>query len=189
MRLTISSGFVRVCLTAVAVGIAAPAFAGDLPVQVAQTRDDIISGLSAPAAVPAVRGKGDTRGLNVVVQQQDLRPPSMNFNVRFQLGSAALTPEAKGVLDELGSALVSEELSPYNFDIMGHTDATGTETFNQQLSQQRAIAVEDYLATNFGIQRQRLRSMGMGESMLLDNNNPFGASNRRVEIINTGVGG
>ncbi len=65
MRLKISSGFVRVCLTAVAVGIAAPAFAGDLSVQVAQTRDDIISGLSTPAEVPAVRGKGDVRGLNV----------------------------------------------------------------------------------------------------------------------------
>ena len=113
----------------------------------------------------------------------------MNFNVEFELGSADLTPDAKSVLDELGTALTSETLSPYDFKIAGHTDATGPEVFNLELSAQRAQSVEDYLSSNFGIDRRRLKTVGMGESALLDAGNPSSPQNRRVEITNVGAGG
>lgn len=190
MKPTFISAAIRaglVCgLAAFAVpSLAIPAFAQDGSVPRA---DQIIEALSAPQAPTAgLRTKGSARGLSV--QVEPVAPPSMDFAVEFQLGSAALTPEAMSVLDQLGQALSSETLSPYAFRIAGHTDATGPETFNLQLSESRARAVEDYLAARFGIDRGRLRTVGMGESALLDTGNPFGQQNRRVEITNLGQSG
>ncbi|NNG05764.1 MAG: OmpA family protein [Inquilinus sp.] len=162
----------------------APAVAQDA----APKSDEIINRL-APTDAPAtaLRRKGTGRGLAVRVEP--VAPPSMDFNVVFELGSADLTPQALTVLDELGAALASEQLSPYDFRISGHTDATGPESFNLTLSERRAQAVEDYLSAKFGIDKSRLLTVGMGENQPVDPNNPFSAQNRRVEIINLGSSG
>ena len=158
----------------------APATAQD----VVPKSDEIIDRLTITdtPATTGLRRKGAGRGLAVRVEQAP--PPSMDFNVVFELGSATLTPEATAVLDELGAALASEQLSPYDFRISGHTDATGPESFNLTLSEQRARAVEEDLAAR----RSRLLTVGMGENQLADPNNPFSPQNRRVEIINLGTG-
>ena len=151
--------------------------------------DQIIENLQMQEApAPGLRMKGGGRGISVQAVEQ-VEAPSMNFAVEFELGSANLTPEAMSVLDQLGVALSSDTLSPFAFRISGHTDATGPETFNLQLSEQRARAVEAYLAANYGIDRARLNTVGMGESALLDAGNPFSSQNRRVEITNIGASG
>ena len=53
------------------------------------------------------------------------------------------------------------------------------------LSQQRAKAVAEYLVNDHGINPARLTSVGKGESVLLETNNPNSGKNRRVEVINT----
>ncbi|MEE8270376.1 MAG: OmpA family protein [Alphaproteobacteria bacterium] len=155
-------------------------------VQVAQfvPESDIIELLSAPQERP-IEG---TRGLSVETVPA-APPPPVRFHVEFAFGSANLTDSARRQLDELGRALVSNELSPYNFRISGHTDATGTERFNLGLSERRAISVRNYLSRNYAISGGRLDAIGLGESAPAVPGDPFDPSNRRVEITNMGTGG
>jgi len=108
--------------------------------------------------------------------------PTINIKVFFEFDSAILKPEAMDVLDNLGEALTYGELNNYRFQIAGHTDAVGTDAYNQKLSQQRAKSVLDYLITTFGIDGTRVDAVGFGESQLLDPNDPEGDVNRRVQV-------
>lgn len=114
--------------------------------------------------------------------------PSISLNVLFAVNSADLTPQARRVLDELGRALTSADLSPYRFRIEGHTDTTGSADYNMILSERRAQAVRDYLVQQFGISRTRLETIGLGQTALAvptgDNVNE--PRNRRVHIVNIG---
>lgn len=112
--------------------------------------------------------------------------PSLDFLVRFKFGSAELTPEAREVLDRLGEALQSERLQGYRFRIAGHTDAVGSDVYNQRLSQQRAEAVVVYLLEHFELLSSQFESVGYGKQQLLDAAHPNAAVNRRVEVINLG---
>ena len=186
MRSTLIQSAIRIGVISGAMVFAMPATAQDATVPQANQIIEALQPQEAPT--PGLRMKGTGRGISVQAVEQ-VEPPSMNFAVEFELGSANLTSEAMSVLDQLGAALSSDTLSPYQFRISGHTDATGPETFNQQLSEQRARAVEAYLSANFGIDRGRLNTVGMGESALLDAGNPFSPQNRRVEITNIGASG
>ncbi len=108
--------------------------------------------------------------------------PSINIKVYFEFDSAILKPEAMDVLDNLGEALTSGELSGYRFELAGHTDAVGSDAYNQDLSEKRANAVLDYLVTSFGIDVTRIDAVGYGESQLLDPTDPEGEINRRVQV-------
>jgi outer membrane protein OmpA-like peptidoglycan-associated protein len=114
--------------------------------------------------------------------------PSISLNVLFAVNSAELTPQARRLLDELGRALTSADLSPYRFRIEGHTDTTGSADYNMILSERRAQAVRDYLVQQFGISRTRLETVGLGQTRLAvptgDNVNE--PRNRRVHIVNIG---
>lgn len=114
--------------------------------------------------------------------------PSISLTVQFATGSATLTPQAMRVLDELGKALLSEDLRPYRFRIEGHTDTTGSRAVNQALSERRAAAVRGYLTQNFGIEAGRLVAIGLGQTQLAVQT-PDGVDeprNRRVQIVNIG---
>lgn len=159
-------------------------------VQVAQavTTEDWIEALKNPVDPAQLRVRDRiTRGLRV---EASAPPPAtgVQFQVQFAFGSSDLTNDARAVLNELGTALNSDQLTPYRFRITGHTDAVGENRFNLSLSEQRAKAVQDYLTANFGINQSRLESVGLGESMLLVPENPSADENRRVEIMNVGAG-
>jgi len=99
----------------------------------------------------------------------------------FDVGKAALKPETKANLDKL-----SESLMKYpDTDILveGHTDSTGSEEMNLQLSKQRAQSVVNYLAT-LGVDPRRFTIMGYGESQPVATNDTAQGrqENRRVEI-------
>lgn len=147
------------------------------PVQLAQvfTSEEWIGALITPVKPDPIRG------LAVV--------PGVQVRVQFEFGSADLTAGSKATLDELGIALTSEQLSPFQFRINGHTDAVGESPFNLTLSEQRAAAVENYLSSEFQIAPARLIGVGLGEEVLLDPDNPAAAENRRVEIMNVGPAG
>jgi len=114
--------------------------------------------------------------------------PSVNLNVDFESGSAVLSPAAIQTLNALGQALNQPALAGYRFRIEGHTDTVGTADYNKALSDQRAAAVVDYLATTFKVDRSRLEAVGMGEQGLLVKTPDQTAEprNRRVEVINLG---
>jgi OOP family OmpA-OmpF porin len=118
-----------------------------------------------------------------------VRAPSVDLTVRFESGSATLTPEATRALDELGRALTSDTLSGYRFRIEGHTDTVGMPAANKALSDRRAAAVASYLEERFGVTANRLEPVGMGQSAPLVATPPQTDEprNRRVHVVNLGA--
>lgn len=88
--------------------------------------------------------------------------PVLLENVFFDLSKATLRPESFVELNKLVSFL--NENSSLKIEIGGHTDTRGDEKENQKLSQDRALAVYNYLVEN-GIEKERLTYKGYGESM------------------------
>ncbi|RMF10432.1 MAG: cell envelope biogenesis protein OmpA [Alphaproteobacteria bacterium] len=106
---------------------------------------------------------------------------NMPGNVTFDVDSASIRGSFYEVLDSV--ALVLKEYDKTYVDVIGHTDSTGSEAYNQALSESRAASVADYLASK-GVIRERLLVRGMGERYpIADNATPEGRQlNRRVEI-------
>ena len=101
--------------------------------------------------------------------------------VNFEFDKSNLTANAKTILDD-----VAEELSAHpeiKIELGGHTDAKGSNEYNQSLSEQRAASVVGYLASK-GLAKERMRSAGYGESSpVADNETDEGRElNRRVEL-------
>ncbi len=102
-------------------------------------------------------------------------------DVLFDVGSFALNPGAYGRLDQVADTL--RRYPDTNVVIKGHTDATGDESYNLRLSEDRADSVRRYLVSR-GVADYRITSIGMGEAMpLATNATPEGRQqNRRVEL-------
>jgi outer membrane protein OmpA-like peptidoglycan-associated protein len=113
--------------------------------------------------------------------------PSADVEIYFDFDKADITPLAEKTLAPLGQALVDAKLAGYRFVLVGHTDAKGSDTYNQALSDRRAMAVKDYLVRTFGIVSDRLATYGRGKSALKNSADPFAAENRRVQVINQGA--
>jgi len=99
----------------------------------------------------------------------------------FDFDKAVLKPEGKAKLDDLAS-----KVKAINLEVIiavGHTDAVGSDAYNQKLSVRRAEAVKAYLVTK-GIEKNRVYTEGKGEKQpVADNKTTEGrAKNRRVEI-------
>ena len=106
---------------------------------------------------------------------------NMPGNITFASESAAINPSFIEVLQSV--ALVLNEYNQTLIDVNGHTDNTGTQFLNQQLSQQRAQAVADYLVS-LQVKPQRIAVQGFADTQpIAPNSTPEGrAQNRRVEI-------
>jgi outer membrane protein OmpA-like peptidoglycan-associated protein len=109
-------------------------------------------------------------------------------NLRFEFNSADLTAADKRELD-----VVNEQIEAFrpllrqnvaHMNVIGHTDSTGPDAYNQKLSERRAQAVADYFASEGQVPRETLRVSGMGESEpIADNSTEVGrGQNRRVVI-------
>ncbi|HEX2919624.1 MAG TPA: OmpA family protein [Bacteroidales bacterium] len=105
-------------------------------------------------------------------------------NVLFDFDKSDVTADASPTLDKLVQVL--NKYPDTNIELQGHTDNTGSENYNQTLSEKRARAVDRYLTGN-GIPAKRVKIKGFGESApKYDNNTDSGrAQNRRVEFLIT----
>jgi len=101
--------------------------------------------------------------------------------ILFDTGKATFHKETINVLESM--VLIFKEYPQANFIIAGHTDSVGSDKSNQLLSERRAAAVRDYLIAN-GINADRLKTVGFGESKPVDTNaTPAGRqNNRRTEV-------
>lgn len=117
-----------------------------------------------------------------VVMPAPLRPEPSEILVRFELNRAELTSETRQALNRLRGALSDPRFAQWKIDLAGHTDASGTEGYNQRLSERRAEAVRDYLVDQFGIPAARTNIAGYGRSALLDRDRPLDGANRRVRL-------
>jgi outer membrane protein OmpA-like peptidoglycan-associated protein len=111
---------------------------------------------------------------------------NMPGNVTFATDSSNISPNFYDVLSSV--ALVLNEYEKTYVDITGHTDSTGAESYNMQLSVARANSVASYLKSQ-SVLAQRIYTQGMGETQpIASNDTPEGrAQNRRVEIVLTPV--
>jgi len=106
---------------------------------------------------------------------------NMPGNITFATDSSDLSPAFFDVLNSVGKVL--NEFEQTVVEVAGHTDSTGSEQYNQELSERRAGSVATYLRSQ-GVMSQRLITVGMGELRpVADNGTPAGRqANRRVEI-------
>src|SRR5712691_6669670 len=104
--------------------------------------------------------------------------------VFFEFNSAAVTAGAEPQLRELGAALSDPRLKGSIISIGGHTDAIGSDAFNQNLSERRAATIKWYLVDNFKLPPANLHSVGYGKRRPKNKADVFAPENRRVEIVN-----
>ena len=106
---------------------------------------------------------------------------NMPSNVTFAVDSSAVQPAFQETLGSVANTLSQYEKS--YVDVLGHTDSTGSDAYNQGLSERRAQSVSNFLS-NSGVQQARLATKGYGESQpIATNTTEEGrAANRRVEI-------
>lgn len=100
----------------------------------------------------------------------------------FAYDSDVIQGDARTNLTNLAQSL--EKYQKTDVLIVGHTDATGTDSYNQGLSERRANSAAIYLQTK-GVERARLRTAGRGETEPIESNETAEgrSQNRRVEIV------
>ncbi len=103
-------------------------------------------------------------------------------DVHFATGSAALAGDSQAVLDQTAQAL--QQNADWHMRVVGHTDSVGSKTSNDQLGQQRATSVMNYL-TAHGVAANRLSvdSKGQADPAATNQTDAGRAENRRVELI------
>lgn len=123
-----------------------------------------------------------TAGTDVqVTRQGDNLVLNIPSGITFAYDSADVQPEFRRTLDQ-----VAATLAQYNetfVDVYGHTDSTGSDAYNEALSQRRATSVADYLSGH-GVHPARIGTRGYGETQPIASNDTDAgrAANRRVEI-------
>jgi outer membrane protein OmpA-like peptidoglycan-associated protein len=135
---------------------------------------------SLPTETPAE----PTAQVAAVQQPESDREFSFAMRIQFEYDSFALTPEARETLDKVAEVLTNELMQDKVIMLEGHADATGPESYNLDLSAQRAQSVRSYLIQEHGIPAERLPFVGMGETDLYDRDHPDSSVNRRVEFTN-----
>src|SRR6201996_7594775 len=174
------------------------------------TEDQIVNAL-APAKKPLTRGlsiggedakpalnpaqekflagvKGRTRGLNLS-EREELATiakdkPNIDLEITFDYNSAEISSKSLGAVQALGRALTSPDLKGSTFVVAGHTDASGGEGYNQELSERRADSIKRYLVEKYSIAPTDLVPVGYGKSKLKDPSQPMAEANRRVQVVN-----
>jgi len=174
-----------------AIGAVAGAIAGAvIGNQTGNNRTGAVVGAAAGAAVGAAVGRRmdkQEQELRQIEGVEVTRPSEGQIDVRltndilFDLDSAALRGTSRSTLDELGDNF--RQYPDNRLIVEGHTDSTGTDAYNQRLSEQRASSVADYLIDR-GVSASKITVYGFGEARPKASNDTAEGRqlNRRVEI-------
>ena len=105
-----------------------------------------------------------------------------DVSVNFAFNQAVLTAKAKAVLDGLAAQLSGQK--SYILQLTGGTDSVGSAQYNYELSDRRAQAVVQYLASKYGVPAHRFYLIGLGRDQAVASNSSAAgrAKNRRVEV-------
>ncbi len=147
-----------------------------------------------PAAMAAegrllqtVRGRA-TRSLSATEREEIATiakdKPNIDLEITFDYNSADISAKSLPSVEALGKALTNPDLKGSTFVVAGHTDAAGSEGYNQYLSERRADSIKRYLTSKFSIAAADLVTVGYGKSKLKDPANPLAEVNRRVQVVN-----
>lgn len=127
-----------------------------------------------------LRGQMDSRVQ--IINQGDYLIVRMPQDILFAVDSYTVSPALRGDLGDLAGSL--QRYPGSTVEIVGHTDNTGSSSYNQTLSERRAQAVASVLA-GYGVPASRLRAYGRGETQPIASNLTAEgrAQNRRVDIF------
>jgi OOP family OmpA-OmpF porin len=131
-------------------------------------------------------GRAENRRVDLIVVAEPRALDTIRFPsvALFPRRSAEITAEGRAILENNREAS-RELLSRATYiEVVGHTDDVGDDAYNQDLSEQRASAVRDYLVSA-GVDPSKIVTIGMGESMPVASNttDEGRAENRRVDVL------
>lgn len=131
---------------------------------------------------PEVSVKPAAAPVDSTVCQQLFAQNLTKGRIRFESSSASINADSAGLLDRLVETAM--RCPSTNVEIVGHTDRSGAEEFNQELSEKRAQAVADYLV-KAGLPADRFTAVGYGSALpIASNDTDEGkAQNRRIEFV------
>jgi outer membrane protein OmpA-like peptidoglycan-associated protein len=134
-------------------------------------------------ACPDVAGPGSNGGCPVY-EKVVVKPDKLELKekIQFARNQGVIAPASYPALDDVAKAL--QDNKSFRVAIEGHASSEGGEDHNQLLSDQRAGAVVDYIATH-GVARDRLLSRGFSSSRPIESNGTESGrvANRRVEFV------
>ena len=114
-----------------------------------------------------------------IQREQNILTATFKGDVMFDFDSSILKPGAYAELDRVAKIL--NNYPQTSIRVEGHTDSTGSESYNQALSERRAETVQSALVQR-GVDPMRIEAVGFGESQPISSDN---ATNRRVNIVIT----
>ncbi|MFI7451044.1 OmpA family protein [Nonomuraea sp. NPDC049714] len=140
--------------------------------------------------IPSAELKSYEVGKSEVFEGDGSIAYALEADVLFDFDSAAVKPAAAASLKRIAAQITEKAADGATVRVDGHTDARGDDAHNQPLSERRAQAVADWLATEGGLDRSLLKATGYGETKpVAPNTKPGGADdpagrakNRRVVI-------
>src|ERR1700759_2458265 len=124
---------------------------------------------------------GEREQLATIVQDK----PKIDLEINFDYNSHRISAKSLPSVQALGRALANPDLKGSTFIVAGHTDAAGSDAYNQELSERRADSIKRYLVEKSGISATDLVTVGYGKTQLKDPANPLAEVNRRVQVVNT----
>ncbi|MCB1757346.1 MAG: OmpA family protein [Gammaproteobacteria bacterium] len=123
-----------------------------------------------------------TEGTGIEVTQTPGNELKMNVpgDFSFDTGRADIKPEMRPVLNSLVAGMMNNPAAQAR--IIGHTDSTGTDDYNQQLSERRAATIKQFMVDSYS--DADISTLGMGETQPVASNDTADGrqQNRRVEI-------
>jgi outer membrane protein OmpA-like peptidoglycan-associated protein len=198
------SGLKAITLGAALSMTAGLALAGDNNISADQIRNalqpkPLTRGLSiGPQADPSVKAKEisfvqtlrnrKTRSLAMGEREEIAEiastRPNIDLDIQFDYNSADISTTSLPSVQALGKALSDANLKGSTFVVAGHTDAVGSEAYNQDLSERRADSIKRYLTEKYGINGTDLVTVGYGKTKPKNPNAPLDPVNRRVQVVN-----
>jgi len=175
------------------------------------TEDQIVRALAPPAKKPLTRGLSvgppaepvispeegrfvqkirgrSTRSLSASEREEIATlakdKPNIDLEITFDYNSAEISAKSLPSVQALGKALTNPDLRGSTFVVAGHTDAAGSDAYNQDLSERRADSIKRYLTEKYGVADADLVTVGYGESKLKEPSQPLAEANRRVQVVN-----
>jgi outer membrane protein OmpA-like peptidoglycan-associated protein len=138
------------------------------------------------ASNDTAEGRAQNRRVDVVVIAEPRALDTIRFPsvALFPRRSAEITEQGRAVLEQ-NLAASRELLSRANYiEVVGNTDDVGDDAYNQKLSEERAVAVRNFLV-KAGVDASKIVTVGMGESMPVASNatDEGRAQNRRVDVL------
>jgi OmpA-OmpF porin, OOP family len=157
------------------------------------TVEQLIEALNSTGAPANDSSELRTRGIKIVALDHRATAPARSQSssaiaggrasmvIQFALNSDRILRASADSLNNLATALNSDTLKNQAFEVIGHTDSSGSTAYNVKLSRRRALSVAEFLSV-VGVDSSRATASGRGPTELLSGIAPDSARQRRVEI-------